>query len=129
MDLPGIPLLLPGDGKAGHCGFVTRGGPLCLRRVYDRPEERLRGGPRRSAWGRPRVARVRPAVRVRFRYRLGLGLGLRDLCESDLPFGGVTSIGVGDFYHLPFICRNWGHVSPPAGTLGAPSPLWRHVSV
>lgn len=51
------------------------------------------------------------------------------MCESDLPFGGMASIGVGDFFHIPFIHCNLGHVSPPAGALGAPSPLWRHVHV
>ena len=69
MDLPGIPLLLPGDGKAGHCGFVTRGGPLCLRRVYDRPEERLEA----VRGGRPGVGRELREFDLRSGFGLGIG--------------------------------------------------------
>ncbi|CAN0522446.1 unnamed protein product [Laminaria digitata] len=54
--------------------------------------------------------------------------GLRELRDSDLPFGGLTFIGLGDFHQIPPIVIG---ATPESRRehLVHQSPLWRHVTV
>lgn len=58
---------------------------------------------------------LREAVRGQgedHRDKFRLRLGLRELRESDLPFGCMTSIGVCDFHHIPSILEARVRVTP-----------------